>query len=112
MPEGQLHKRIKRLEAGGSGQTEVPLPDGRRLDAVRGDTAYEVETHPSPDRLLEDAKRLKASRRRKRVLVVPKPKQVPAAAKALRKAGTTGTARTPRRPKAPPARKIRVSRRR
>lgn len=68
MPESPSHKAAKRKAAGKSGKTEVPLKGGRRLDATRRDAAIEVEKSGNLDAA---AKRLKASRKRQKVLVVP-----------------------------------------
>ena len=44
MAESRSHKRVKYKNAGPGGRTEVPLPSGRRLDALnRNGVATEVE---------------------------------------------------------------------
>ncbi len=108
MPESSKHRRIKGTEAGKSGKTETPLPGGKILDARTARKAVEVQTTVTPQELLKAAKRLRASGRPQKVLVVPKPKHVGEAAKAMRQAKVSGTARTPRRPGRPPAKVAKV----
>lgn len=104
MSPSRKHESIKKKEAGTTGKKEHWVR-GKRIDVVKKGKAIEVQTTVSSAGLLQAAKRLKSSGRRQKVLVVPKPKDVPKAAAALRKAKTTGTARTPDK-----KRKIQVSR--
>ena len=105
---GRKHESIKRREAGTKGKQEVPVVRGGKLirvDVIKKRKAVEVQTTVTSEGLLKAAKRLKSTGKPEKVLVVPKPEDVPKAARALRKAKTGGTARTPDK-KA----KIRVSR--
>ena len=44
MPESERHKRLKNKDAGVTGETEVSLPSGARLDALTGSgIAVEIE---------------------------------------------------------------------
>lgn len=70
---------------------EVKLPSGRRLDEVpRKDTAVEIERSPDPRRLELAARRLKESRRPRKVLRVPTG-NMDKAVKAMRKVGIGGS---------------------
>ena len=92
MAESRSHYRAKRKAAGRYGKTEAQLGGGRRLDALSrgGRRATEVERNGSSSRLDKAAGRLRASGARQKVLQVPQ-KDMPAAASAMRRAGTTGT---------------------
>lgn len=90
MGETQSHKRAKAKAAGREGKTEVPLKRGRRLDAARKKTATEVERSGSDAALKRAAQRLKASRKKQKVLQVPQ-KDMPKAAKAMRDVGAGGS---------------------
>ena len=90
MAETLSHKRAKRVAAGHSGKTEVPLSRGRRLDAATKKKATEVERSGSQSGLEKAARRLKASGKSQKVLQVPQ-KDMPKAAKAMKKVGTKGT---------------------
>ena len=92
MTETRSHYRAKKKAAGRHGKTEVRLAGGRRLDALTngGRRATEVERGGSRRRLEEAARRLQASGARQKVLQVPQ-KDMPAAARAMRKVGTPGT---------------------
>lgn len=94
MSPSRKHESIKKKEAGATGKLEHWVR-GRRIDVVKKGKAIEVQTTVSAEALLKAAKKLKSSGRRQKVLVVPKAKDVPKAAAALRKAKTGGTARTP-----------------
>jgi hypothetical protein len=91
MSESESHKRAKNKAAGNKGQTEAPLPRGRRLDALTGDgkKATEIERNPDPAKLEKAARRLKASKAPIKVLKVPQP-NMDAAAAAMRAAGVSG----------------------
>ncbi|MCY1046056.1 hypothetical protein OV208_32385 [Corallococcus sp. bb12-1] len=73
MAESRAHQRAKFRSAGFGGQIEVPLPSGRRLDALswNGVWATEVETSGSFGRLQLAVERLLESGARQRVLKVP-----------------------------------------
>lgn len=90
MSESSSHKKAKSQAAGKKGQTEVPLPGKRRLDAATDKRATEVERSGNSEGLLKAAKRLKSSRKPQKVLQVPQ-KDMPQAAKAMKKAKVNGT---------------------
>ena len=90
MPETPSHKKAKRKAAGKSGKTESPLKGNRRLDATSKIKATEVERSGSNAGLEKAARRLKASRKRQKVLQVPQ-KDVPKAVQAMKKVGVGGT---------------------
>ena len=92
MPETPSHRRAKNKAAGPGGQTEVPLPGGKRLDARTqdGGRATEIERSGSAQGLAAAARRLKQSGARQKVLQVPQ-KDMNPAAKAMRKVGIGGT---------------------
>ena len=94
MSPGRKHELLKKKEAGTTGKKEHWVR-GRRIDVVKKGKAVEIQTTVTSEGLLNAAKRLKSSGRKQKVLVVPKPKDVPKAAAALRKVRTSGTARTP-----------------
>jgi len=94
MSPSRKHESIKKREAGKTGKKEHWIR-GKRIDVVKKSKAVEVQTTVTSTGLLQAAKRLKSSGRKQKVLVVPKSKDVPKAAAALRKAKTGGTARTP-----------------
>ena len=90
MTESKSHKRAKRKAAGKSGKTEAPLKGGGRLDARTKIKATEIERSGTPRRLKAAARRLKRSRKRQRVLVVPQ-RDMNKAVDAMQEVGTTGT---------------------
>ncbi len=92
MPETPSHRRAKSKAAGPGGQTEVPLPGGKRLDARTqgGGRATEVERSGSAQGLGAAARRLKQSGAPQKVLQVPQ-KDMNAAAAAMRKVRVGGT---------------------
>lgn len=92
MGESQAHKKAKSRAAGQHGQTEAPLGDGRRLDALSsgGKRATEVERSGDPGRLQEAAQRLKDSGATQHVLQVPQ-HHMDAAAEAMRGVGVPGS---------------------
>ena len=92
MAESASHKRAKSRAAGVEGRTEVPLPRGKRLDALSasGRRATEVERSGSQARLDAAAQRLKSSRAPQRILQVPQPHMDMAAA-AMKNAGVSGS---------------------
>ncbi len=107
--ETPSHRRAKNKAAGLGGQTEVPLPGGKRLDARTqgGGRATEVERSGSTQGLAAAARRLKQSGAKQKVLQVPQ-KDMDAAAQAMRKVGLGGTVKnmsgTKRRHVPPPKR--------
>lgn len=92
MAEGTTHRRTKVKAAGKSGRTEVRISRNRRIDAVIGNKAVEVETSGTAARLEKAAKRLKDSGKKQRILVVPQTHMKKASA-AFRSARTSGTVR-------------------
>ena len=91
MAESESHRRAKSKAAGKDGQTERPLPRGRRLDALsKGGRATEVERSGNPGLLVKAAARLKVSGAPQRVLQVPQ-KDMTKAAAAMRSVDTGGT---------------------
>lgn len=93
MAETPSYKRAKGAAAGRRGKTEVPLSRGRRLDAATANKATEVERSGSQSGLEKAAHRLKASGKPQKVLQVPQ-KDMPKAAKAMKKVGTKGTVKS------------------
>lgn len=91
MAESDSHKKAKSKAAGKTGQTEVPLPGNRRLDALTagGGHATEVEKSGDPALLEKAARRLKASKAPQKTLKVPHA-DIDVAADAMRKAGVPG----------------------
>ncbi len=92
MPERKTHKLAKSKAAGKSGQTEVKISGGRRLDAATNKSAIEVETSGSKQRLEKAASRLKSSGKSQHILVVPQ-KDMSKARQAMRTTGVSGTVR-------------------
>ena len=94
MAESNAHRRAKLRSAGFGGQVEVPLPSGRRLDALsrNGVWGTEVETSGSFARLLLAAARLRESGVPQKVLKVPQ-RHMGIAAAALRVAGVSARVR-------------------
>ena len=90
MSESPSHKKAKSKAAGKSGQTEAPLRGGKRLDARTTATATEVERSGTEAGLVKAARRLKQSKAPRKVLQVPQ-KDMPKAAAAMKKVGTSGT---------------------
>ena len=90
MTESKSHKSAKKKAAGKSGQTEVPLSGGRRLDAATKNKATEVERSGSSSNLEKAAKRLRDSKKSQKVLQVPQ-KDMDKAVNAMKKIGISGT---------------------
>ena len=90
MAESDSHRRAKARAAGRSGQTEMPLPGGRRLDAASPKRATEIERSGTAAGLRKAAERLKSSRRPQKILQVPQT-DMSKAAEAMRRAGVGGT---------------------
>ena len=67
MPESRSHKRGK----GRAARKEVPISRGRRLDAIRGRHAIEVERGGTPQKIRQALSRLKTQRNRNKILRVP-----------------------------------------
>lgn len=94
MAESDTHRKTKFRSAGFGGQVEVPLPSGRRLDALswNGVWGTEVELSGSFDRMLLAASRLRESGARQKVLKVPQ-RYMRMAAAALRAEGVSAWVR-------------------
>ena len=90
MAETKAHKETKRKAAGKSGETETPLPGGRRLDARTDNRATEVERSGTAKGLKDAAKRLKDSGANQKILQVPQ-NDMDKAAEAMREVGVGGT---------------------
>jgi len=67
MPESQSHKQGK----GRAARKEVPISRGRRLDAIRGKSAIEVERGGTPKKISQALSRLKTQRTKSKILRVP-----------------------------------------
>jgi hypothetical protein len=90
VPVSKAHRRAQKKEAGRGGQVEKKLKSGRRVDAVTRVKATEIERWPTALRLRKSAERLRESRRRQKVLVVPDAKMADAR-RAMRIVGIGGT---------------------
>ena len=102
MSESSSHRRAKNQAAGKNGQTEVPLPGGRRLDArTPTGRAIEIERGGTTVGLQAAARRLRDADASQRVLQVPQ-QDMNAAAAAMRTVSVHGTVKnmagTRRRP--------------
>ena len=88
------HRKLVNKEAGLRGKTEVMLPSGKRLDVKKGGTGIEIERSGSPRKISEAAARLKEAKKtglvEKVKLKVPH-KDLPEAAKAMKRRGLGGT---------------------
>ena len=91
MAEKSSHKRAKSKAAGKTGRKEVLIKGGKRLDVMTKHKAAEIERGGS-SQLKKAAKRLKASRKSQKVLIVPS-KSMSKAREAMRKVGVSGTVR-------------------
>lgn len=67
MPESRSHKKAK----GNAAKTEVPIPGGGRLDAVRGHSAIEIERGGTPKKIEQALARLKTQQNKSKILRVP-----------------------------------------
>ena len=67
MSESQSHKKGK----GRAARTEVPIPGRRRLDAISGNHAIEVERGGTTGRIDKALSRLRTQRNRNKILRVP-----------------------------------------
>lgn len=67
MSEGRSHKQGK----GNAARTEVPIPGGRRLDAIRGNSAIEVERGRTPGKINQALSRLSTQTNKNKILRVP-----------------------------------------
>jgi len=90
MSESQSHKRAKAKAAGKKGNTEVKTTGNRRIDAVTKKKATEVERSGDMKKLEQASSRLKSSRKKYKILQVPK-KDMSKATAAMKKTDTKGT---------------------
>ena len=67
MSESRSHKKGK----GNAARTEVPISGGRRLDAIRGTTAIEVERGGTPRKIDQALSRLSTQANKQKILRVP-----------------------------------------
>lgn len=67
MSESRSHKKGK----GNAARTEVPIPGGRRLDAIRGNDAIEVERGGTPEKINQALSRLKTQTNKNKIIRVP-----------------------------------------
>jgi len=67
MSESRSHKQGK----GNAARTEVPIPGGRRLDAIRGNSAIEVERGGTPKKIDQALSRLGTQTNKRKILRVP-----------------------------------------
>lgn len=67
MPESQSHKRAK----GKAAKKEVPIKGGRRLDALRGNSAIEVERGGTSTSINKALSRLATQKNKGKILRVP-----------------------------------------
>ena len=67
MPESTSHRKGK----GNAARTEVPIPGKRRLDAIRGKSAIEVERGGTPQKIDQALARLKTQTSKNKILRVP-----------------------------------------
>jgi len=67
MSESRSHKQGK----GNAARTEVPIPGGRRLDAIRGHSAIEVERGGTPKKIDRALSRLGTQTNKRKILRVP-----------------------------------------
>lgn len=67
MTESRSHKKGK----GNASRTEVPIKGNRRLDAIRGNSAIEVERSGTRQGLDKAISRLKTQKNKSKILRVP-----------------------------------------
>jgi len=67
MAESRSHKKGK----GNTARTEVPISRGRRLDAIRGRHAIEVERGGTPGKIDQALSRLRTQSNKNKILRVP-----------------------------------------
>jgi len=81
MAESRSHRQGK----GNAARKEVPIRGGRRLDAIRGRFAIEVERGGTRKKIDQALSRLRTQRNKRKILRVPQPDMNLAAARARRK---------------------------
>ena len=67
MPESRSHKKGK----GSARRTEVPIKGNRRLDAIRGKNAIEVERGGTKKKVDQALSRLRTQQNKNKILRVP-----------------------------------------
>ncbi len=67
MAESRSHKKGK----GSAAKTEIPISGNRRLDAIRGNYAIEVERGGTPKKIDKALSRLKTQTNKRKILRVP-----------------------------------------
>ena len=67
MAESRSHKKGK----GNAARKEVPISGGRRLDAIRGSAAIEVERGGTPGKIDQALSRLRTQSNKQKILRVP-----------------------------------------
>lgn len=67
MSESRSHKKGK----GSAAKTEIPISGNRRLDAIRGNYAIEVERGGTPKKIDQALSRLKTQTNKRKILRVP-----------------------------------------
>ena len=67
MTESLSHKKGK----GSAAKTEIPISGNRRLDAIRGNFAIEVERGGTPKKIDQALSRLKTQANKRKILRVP-----------------------------------------
>ncbi len=67
MPESRSHEEGK----GRARRTEVPIPGGQRIDAIRGRFAIKVERAGTSQKISQALSRLKTQTNKKKILRVP-----------------------------------------
>ncbi len=67
MSETKSHRRGK----GNAARTEVPIPGNRRLDAIRGNSAIEVERGGTREKIDQALSRLKTQTNKAKIIRVP-----------------------------------------
>jgi len=68
LPESKAHKRAKKKLPG---KKEVRIKGGRRIDSASKNTAYEVERSGTRDGIRKAVRRLRDSRKQRKVILVP-----------------------------------------
>lgn len=89
MSESTTHKQAKSKAAG---QNEKKISFNRRIDSMSNKRATEIERSGSKKLLEKAARRLNASHKPQKVLVVPQP-DISKAVQAMKNVGTKGTVR-------------------
>jgi len=86
MSESKSHKQGK----GNAARTEVPISGNRRLDAIRGKSAIEVERGGTPRKIDQALSRLKTQTNKSKIIRVPQ-RDMDMAVQRARQQGTNVT---------------------